>query len=89
MAVSYAYKNTDSSALVKTGPGFIHSVTLIAAANNTTLILYDNTEGSGTVIWKLDAEANASHSAILDVTFSKGLYAALTGAGGSVSVSYR
>lgn len=88
MPISYLYKNTASDVAVKSGPGGVHSVTLAAAGDAATLILYDNTAGSGTVICKLSAAANTSESAILDVTFGKGCYAAVTGTTPSASVAY-
>jgi len=87
--ISYYYKNTGSSAIVKSGPGLVHTITLAAGADAATLILYDNTAGSGTVIWKLAAAANTSETAMPDVPFATGCYAALTGTGPSASLSYR
>lgn len=85
---NYKYKNTGTSAAVRTGPGTLHSVVLAAGSDAATLIVYDNTAGSGTVICKLAAVANGGASAVLDVAFSKGLYAALTGTGPSASLAY-
>lgn len=88
MPANYAFKNTGSSALVKSGPGGVHSVTLAAGSDAATLILYNNTSGTGTVIWKLAAAQNTSESAVLDAAFSKGCYAALTGTGPAASVTF-
>lgn len=88
MLGSYNYDNTGSSALVKTGPGGVHSVTLAAGSDAATLILYDNTSGTGTVIWKLAAAQNTSESAVIDASFSTGCYAALTGTSPAASVAY-
>lgn len=85
---SYAFKNTAESVLIKTGPGGIHSVTLAAGSDAATLILYANTAGSGTIIWKLAAATGTSESAVLDVPFGTGCYAALTGTAPSASVAY-
>ena len=88
MIVSYAYKNTGTSATVKTGPGKVHSITVAAGSDTATLILYDNTAASGTVIWKLSAVQNTSESAVLDIAFGTGCHAALTGTSPSASVSF-
>lgn len=88
MINSHLYKNTGTSATVHTGPGKVHTVTLAAGSDAATLILYDNTAASGTVIWKLAAAQNTSASAVLDVSFGKGCHAALTGTSPSASVSY-
>lgn len=88
MLGSYTYSRKTSSALIKTGPGGVHSIVLAAGSDTATLIIYDNTAGSGTVICELSAVANTSESAVLDVTFSTGLYMALTGTAPSGMVSY-
>lgn len=88
MPASYKYANTAASAAIKNGPGGIHTVTLAAAADAATLILYDNTAGSGTVICKLSAPLTGSASAVLDVTFGVGCYAVVTGTTPSATITY-
>lgn len=88
MLASYTYSNKTSSALVKTGPGLLHSVVLAGGSDAATLIVYDNTAGSGTIICKLAAQTGETASAVLDVAFSKGIYATLTGTTPSASVAY-
>jgi len=88
MAYSNLYKNIAASALVYTGSGKIHSISLAAAGDTATAILYDNTAGTGTVIWSLSAATLETESAVLDVAFGKGLYVALTGTTPSFSISY-
>ena len=88
MAYSNLYKNIAASALVYTGSGKIHSISLAAAGDTATAILYDNTAASGTVIWKLSTATTETESAVLDVAFGKGLYVALTGTTPSFSISY-
>jgi hypothetical protein len=88
MSASYTYTNTGASALIKTGPGVLHSVTLAAAGDAATAIFYDNTAGSGTVICQLSSVANSTESAVLDVTFGTGCYVALTGTTPSASLAF-
>lgn len=88
MPANYKVLSRTNSGAVKAGPGGVHTVSLAAGTNAATLILYNNTAGSGTVIWKLSAVANGSESALLDVTFEAGCYATLTGDSPVASVSY-
>jgi hypothetical protein len=88
MIGSFKYKNTAVSALVHTGPGLVHSITLAAAADAATLILYDNTAASGTIICKLSAVPTGTAHAVLDVSCGTGLYAAVTGTTPSATVTY-
>jgi hypothetical protein len=85
---TFNYSNTGASALIKTGPGILHSVVLAGGSDAATLIVYDNTAGSGTIICKLATATGETGSAVLDVAFSKGIYAALTGTTPSVSISF-
>ena len=87
MLGNYKYAYTASSALLKTGPGGIHSVLLAGGSANSTLTVYDNTAGSGTVICVLAALIGTSASVTLDVAFSKGCYATLSGTGASCSLA--
>jgi hypothetical protein len=89
MIGSFVYSNKAASALVKTGPGTLHSVNLAAAGDAATAIVYDNTAGSGTIIVKLSAAANTSESHVLDVTYSTGLYVALTGTTPSSTLAFQ
>ena len=88
MLASYKYGYTATSALIKTGPGKLHSVILTAAGDAATLIVYDNTAGSGTIICKLGAATTETSSAVLDVAFGTGIYAAVTGTTPSATLSF-
>lgn len=85
---SYSSSNKTSSGAVKSGPGLVHTVVLTAAADAATLILYDSLAGSGTVICKLAAPIGGTAYARLDVPFSTGCYAALTGTGPNATVTF-
>jgi hypothetical protein len=89
--MSSKYRNITlaSSAAVKSGPGSVATLNLTAGADTATVILYDNTAGSGTVICKRSAVANTSApEATLHVPFSIGCYAAITGTAPSVTVTF-
>lgn len=93
----FAYSgNKTADTAVKAAPGFVHQMVCIgtdAAATAGTIILYDNTAESGTVIfsWAVQAAAYAQPVVIpLDVTFAVGLYLGFTTtADVTCTVSYR
>ena len=90
MALPVNSTTVTASAAVKTGPGMLHGVTITAAGDTATVILYDNTAGSGTVIQKLSAVANTSAVVTFPapLVFSTGCYAAVTGTTPSATVAY-
>ena len=81
--------------LVKTGAGFLHSVTVSPDAAPTigTITLYDNTAESGTVLvplWIASTTWFAPFTLILDIPFTTGLYIGFTTtADVTVVASYR
>lgn len=83
---SYAHIASATTTVVKSGAGFVHSITV-----NTTsagaITVYDNTAGSGTVIAVLKASIVEATYA-LDVSFSTGLTIVTAGAS-DLTVSYR
>lgn len=90
---SYAYCTADTA--VKSGAGFLHTVTISptdATATAGTIILYDNTAESGTVMFTyyIPAAALVPVTVVLDVSFSTGLYVGFTTtADVAVTLSYR
>lgn len=84
-----------SDTLVKTGAGYIHTVTFTcndAAPTAGSLILYDNTAESGTQILNhtFTTTPFAPCTVILDVPFATGLYAGFTTTNDvNVVISYR
>jgi len=85
-----AYSNKTASGAVKSAPGIFCGAVLTGGSDAATLIVYDNTAGSGTVVLKLAAAAGVSVSIVLPegVACNKGMYAALTGTAPSASVFY-
>ena len=90
---SYSYCTADTA--VKSGAGFLHTVTFSptdAAATAGTVILYDNTAESGTIMftYSIPAAALVPVTVIIDASFSTGLYVGFTTtADVAVTLSYR
>ena len=71
-----ALADTNSTILAKTGTGILHTL-VVTGGTAGTIVLYDNTEASGTVIANL-ASTNAVDSLPFDVTFTTGLTVSTT-----------
>jgi hypothetical protein len=78
----FTFLNVTADVLVKTGAGMLHTVTCSsdAAATAGTIILYDNTAESGTIIWTWTISATEVQPRTLtfDAVFSNGLYVGYT-----------
>lgn len=81
-----------TSALIAIGKNRINAITFLGDGTNaSTLILYDNTAGSGKVIAKLVNKAADQQNHVIftnPVVFEIGIYAALSGTGGNYIVYY-
>ena len=84
------FSNKTASAAVLSTSGVFYGAVLTAGGDAATLILYDNTAGSGTIICKLAAGAGTTASFVpnVRVPVTKGIYAALTGTAPSATVIY-
>ena len=89
MPETYTYSYLAASALIKTGPGIIHTVTLTGGSDAATVIIGDEVATAGDTIIALAAASGVSTTARLDVAFGVGLYATITGTAPKVTVSYR
>lgn len=84
-----------ADALVKTGEGFLHTLTFSqtdAAPTAGTITVYDNTAESGTKLfeWNLTTAVFVPFSVTIDAIFSTGLYVGFsTTADVAVTASYR
>lgn len=72
-----------ADALIKTGAGFLHTVTFScndAAPTAGSVIIYDNTAESGTVLYSetFTTTAFRGYTVHLDVKFNNGLYVGFT-----------
>lgn len=83
---SYTYISTATTTTVKSGAGFLHTIT-VNGGTAGTIIIYDNTAGSGTVIASFDS-TNALNTYQFNVTFGTGL-TIVTSAATKITVSYR
>lgn len=89
IADSFQYSHLAAAATttVKTGPGILHSISLNTLAVTSTVTIYDNTAGSGTVIGIISSTVNQGPY-IYDVLFNTGLTIVITGAP-DITVSYK
>lgn len=91
----YSYVNISADTAVKSGAGFLHTLTFAqidAAPTAGTIIVYDNTAESGTVIFSSTWTTAVFYptTVTLDVSFSTGLYVGFTTTADiGVTVSYR
>ena len=91
----YTMLNVTADTLVKTGAGFLHSITFAqtdAAPTAGSIIIYDNTAESGTKIQTVNFTTAVfqPYTLIYDGTFNTGLYIGFTTTNDvNVTVSYR
>ena len=91
----YSYLNMSADTLVKTGAGFLHTLTFAqidAAPTAGTIIVYDNTAESGTIIFSSTWTTAIFYptTVTLDVSFLTGLYIGFTTTADiGVTASYR
>jgi len=85
-----AHKTLTADGVVKSGPGALVAVALSGGTDAATVVLYDNTAASGTVLCTLKAGANESviFTPALPYAFAKSCYADLSGTGPEVTVVY-
>lgn len=75
----YLYTNitTTTSTTVKSGAGFLHSITINTPIASSVIKIYDNTTNSGTLIGTITIPATlleqGPYTALYDVTFNTGL----------------
>lgn len=82
-----------AAGLVKTGRGILHNVVLSATGTVTagTITIYDNTAGSGTILWSGIVPVGVSPTnLVFDVQAKRGIYVKYDGtvANVAVTVSY-
>lgn len=90
------YKTITSSALIYTGKGYYHGIKVNTdGTNSATVVVYDNTSGTGTVIDPSTVYTTSASSRVMASGFSPplyfrtGLYIAITCSGtASVTVYY-
>jgi len=81
-----------SSDIILTGPGAITGIKVVTDGNNdATLIVYDNTAASGTVIDETTVVAANNYggrNVIFPIKVNNGIYAAISGANASYFIEY-
>lgn len=81
-----------SDAAISTTRGFITGVEVITdGTNNATVVIYDNTAASGTVIGEFTVVGGnhfGGRNFIIPVRYTRGLYADVTGTGASYIIEY-
>lgn len=80
------YISTATTTVVKTGAGLLHTI-VVSGGTAGTVIIYDNTAASGTIIASFDS-TNALATYTFDCTFTTGL-TIITAAATKVSVIWR
>jgi hypothetical protein len=91
----FSYVNISADAQVKSGAGFLHTLTFAqidAAPTAGSIIVYDNTAESGTIIFSSTWTTAVFYptTVIIDASFSTGLYVGFTTTADiGVTVSYR
>jgi hypothetical protein len=83
---STTYISTATTTTVKSGSGLLHTI-VVNGGTAGTIIVYDNTAGSGTIIASFDS-TNALATYTFNCTFATGL-TVVTGAATKVTVNYR
>lgn len=87
---SYSRQSTLSSPAIKAGPGVLHSISIGNIGTAATLIVYDNTSASGTILFNLTTSPTVPVTFILDAQFATGLSVTLGGtAAMDVTLTYR
>jgi hypothetical protein len=91
----FSYVNLSADAVVKSGAGFLHTITFAqidAAPTAGTIIIYDNTAESGTIIFSSTWTTAVFYptTVTIDASFSTGLYVGFTTTADiGVTLSYR
>jgi len=83
---NYTNITTAATTVVKSGAGFLHSITVNTDAAGT-ITIYDNTAGSGTKIGTIKSSAGVN-SYFYDVSFATGL-TIVTAAANDLTIAYR
>lgn len=85
---AYNHKNiaTNTTTVVKSGPGVLHSLTINTTAAGA-ITIYDNTSAAGTKVATIAASPAIGSTFTFDVAFAVGL-TIVTAAASDITVSY-
>lgn len=79
----------DATTVVKSTPGYLHTVCVNTPAATTTITIYDNTAASGTKIGTITVYASLPKCQTYDVAFWTGLTVVTAVATSDITVSFR
>jgi hypothetical protein len=83
---------TQTTTVVKTGEGFLHTIVVNTPLASGSIVIYDNTAGSGTTIGTITQPgtllADGPKTARYDVRFTTGLTIVTSGANQDITVTY-
>ena len=87
----WAYRNitADATTVLKTGPGYLHTVCVNTPAATATITVYDNTAASGTKISTITSFASVSGCFTYDAAFWTGLTIVTATAAPDITVTFR
>jgi hypothetical protein len=87
----FEYQNITSqtTTVIKSAPGVLHTVCVNTPANGGTITIYDNTAGSGTKIGTVTSETAVVGCVTYDVAFWTGLTIVTATASPDITVSFR
>jgi hypothetical protein len=87
----YAYKNitSDTTTVLKAGPGYLHSVCIGSPAASGTITIFDSTAASGTKISIITSFASVTGCFAFDTAFWSVLTIVTATAAPDVTVSFR
>jgi hypothetical protein len=88
---AYAYQNitTDTTTVLKSVPGYLHTVCVNTPAAGGTITIYDSTAASGTKIGTITSYASTPRCQTYDVAFWNGLTIVTATAAPDITVSFR
>jgi hypothetical protein len=90
--VPFSYKNitTDTTTVLKTGAGVLHTITFNAPTATEVVTIYDNGAASGTKIGTITVPASPLPVTLTyDIQFSTGLTVVTATATSDITVAYR
>lgn len=88
-AYKYSHISTQTTTVVKSVPGILHSICYGTAGAGAIATVYDNTSATGTVLSTITlSNADAPQCLIFDLAFATGLTVVTTVANSDLTVTY-
>ena len=89
--VSDSQAGVTAEKVLKVGVGVLVSASISGVANNSRIILYDNTSASGAVLWDsgaMSAQSTPSTMSFYNIPFNNGLTLVISGANSNITTVY-